>query len=1092
MVLRAVACRAATFWCLAVGWSLAAAAMATDGAVPKPEDAEFFETKVRPLLVAHCAECHSRTTGDPEGGLSFDSRADFRAAEGVAVAGRPDESLIVQVVRYDGDLQMPPDGRLPPAAIETITEWVRRGLPWPEDASGQAAVGGFDIAARKAEHWCWEPPRTAPAPAVQDGRWVRGEIDRFVLARLEAAGLQPAAEAPREVLVRRAAEILTGLPPDPATLARVVADPDPAAFERYVDELLASPHFGERFARHWLDVVRYGESRGHEFDAPIPNAWRYRDWVVRALNDDLPYDQFVREQIAGDLLPRPRLDPATGANESVVGTGFWFLGEGVHAPVDVRQDEADRVDNCVDTFGKAFLGMALGCARCHDHKFDAISNEDYYAIAGMVMSSSYRQVPFETLEANRGVTGGIDRARADARRGVLPALADAIAAREDLLAAILPRPAELAAAREAGAQAPHGAAQAAHGAAQSAHGATQSAHGATPTVIADYTRGRDSTPIMSDGWAWGFEPVPGGMPLPLPMVEGLPREVRLAAGGAAVSDAIWSTTRSVGERDPGPVGQVDRAGRVLRTPKARVREGVLWHRVRGHLQILTVVDGHVILSGGPLLGGNLLKVDTQGEWRWIRQDLRRDMSWDQDRVLHVEYAAVAGEAAVAEVVASTTEPPRPDPLVAALATAGADPSAAGRALLADAVRACRAGDLGAGPSGPAAVALVARMLAAPGFDWAAEANVRLARAAVAAEEGVAAAAASARLVSATAPAMLDGNGIDQHVLLKGSASRRGELSPRRFLEAIDGATQPAWPAHSSGRRELADRVLAPNNPLTTRVMVNRIWHHLFGRGLVPTPDNFGKLGEPAADPVARALLDTLAVRFREEGYGVKRLVREIVTSSTWRMSSARQSAAVARDPLNLLHHHFPLRRLEGEAIRDKILAVSGRLDRTVGGPGVDAHLNEFQEGRGRPASGPLDGGGRRSLYIRVRRNFLPGFLVAFDMPVPFQAVGRRNVTNVPAQALTLMNDPFVAEQAAVWARKTLADAGLETEARIRRMYLEAFAREPSAAELSSVTGFLAAHAAAHGGDFTRDPRDEAAWTDLAHALVNVKEFVFIP
>jgi hypothetical protein len=201
---------------------------------------------------------------------------------------------------------------------------------------------------------------------------------------------------------------------------------------------------------------------------------------------------------------------------------------------------------------------------------------------------------------------------------------------------------------------------------------------------------------------------------------------------------------------------------------------------------------------------------------------------------------------------------------------------------------------------------------------------------------------------------------------------------------------------------------------------------------------------------------------------------------------------VARDPLNLLHHHFPLRRLEGEAIRDKILAVSGRLDRTVGGPGVDAHLNEFQEGRGRPASGPLDGGGRRSLYIRVRRNFLPGFLVAFDMPVPFQAVGRRNVTNVPAQALTLMNDPFVAEQAAVWARKTLADAGLETEARIRRMYLEAFAREPSAAELSSVTGFLAAHAAAHGGDFTRDPRDEAAWTDLAHALVNVKEFVFIP
>ncbi len=1052
-------------------------AFAADPSAARAEDLEFFETKVRPLLVAHCAECHSRTTGDPEGGLSFDSRADFLAAEGVAVAGKPDESLIVQVVRYDGDLQMPPDGRLPPAAIETITEWVRRGLPWPQDAAGPAGGGGFDIATRKAEHWCWQPPRAAPAPAVRDTRWGRGEIDRFVLARLEAAGLAPAPEAPREVLVRRAAEILTGLPADPAAVARVNADPDPAAFDRYVDELLASPHFGERFARHWLDVVRYGESRGHEFDFPIPNAWRYRDWVVKAFNDDVPYDQFIREQIAGDLLPRPRLDPASGANESVVGTGFWFLGEGVHAPVDVRQDEADRVDNCVDTFGKAFLGMALGCARCHDHKFDAISNEDYYAIAGMVMSSSYRQVPFETLEANRGVAAGIDRARAAARRSVLPLVADAVAAREDLLPAILPGPADVEAARETAARA---------------------AATPPPTVIADYTRSHDSTPILSDGWAWGLETVTAGMPVPLPAIEGLPREVRLATTGAAVSDAVWSTTQTAGERDPGPVGQVDRAGRVLRTPKVRVREGVLWHRVRGHVQILTIVDGHVILSGGPLLGGNLLAVNTQGEWRWIRQDLRRDLTWEQDRVVHVEYAAVAGAVAVAEVVASATEPLRPDPLAAFLvpaasAAAGTTGSAtAGRELFAAAVRDGRAGDLGTGPAGPAAAALVARLLAAPGFEWNAAPARRLAEAAVAAEESIAAAASAARLVSATAPAMLDGNGIDQHVLLKGSASRRGELSPRRFLEAIDGATQPAWPARSSGRHELADRVLDPRNPLTTRVMVNRVWHHLFGRGLAPTTDNFGKLGEPAADPLAQALLDTLAVRFRDEGYGVKRLVREIVTSSTWRMSSARQSAAAAHDPTNLLLHHFPLRRLEGESIRDKILAVSGRLDRTVGGPGVDAHLNEFQEGRGRPASGPLDGAGRRSIYTHVRRNFLPGFLLAFDMPVPFQAVGRRNVTNVPAQALALMNDPFVAEQAAVWARKTLADEALVPAARIRRMYLEAFAREPSAAELSAASDFLAAHAAAHGRDVSQDPRDLAAWTDLAHALVTTKEFIFVP
>jgi hypothetical protein len=352
--------------------------------------------------------------------------------------------------------------------------------------------------------------------------------------------------------------------------------------------------------------------------------------------------------------------------------------------------------------------------------------------------------------------------------------------------------------------------------------------------------------------------------------------------------------------------------------------------------------------------------------------------------------------------------------------------------------------------------------------------------------------AKAKLDSATAPAILDGNGIDQFVLLKGSAARPGERSPRRFLEAIDGTEQPPWPARSSGRLELADRVLDPGNPLTARVAVNRFWHHLFGRGLVTTTDNFGKLGEPAADPLAQALLDTLAVRFVEEGWSVKQLIRQIVTSAAWRMSSARDPAAIQRDPLNRLLHHYPLRRLEGEAIRDKILAISGRLDPKLGGPGVEVFLTDFHEGRGRPGSGPLDGGGRRSLYTTMRRNFLPGFLQAFDLPVPFQAMGRRNVTNVPAQALVMMNDPFVAEQARLWAKATLADATLPPAARIEQMYRAAFARPPEPAETTAALEFLAAQAKTHGGDFGNDPRQEAAWADLAHALFNTKEFIFVP
>ena len=993
---------------------LAAPATAETGSL-RVEDLEFFEAKVRPLLVQHCSQCHSAEAGDPEGGLSFDSRADFLAAQGVAVPGKPDDSLLVKVVRYDGDLQMPPDGRLHTDAIRTIEEWVRRGLPWPDDGK-QARVGAFDIAARKAEHWCWHPPRSSPAPAVKDSAWCRTDIDHFILARLESAGLEPAPEAPREVLVRRASEILTGLPPLPEDLARVTADPDPLAFDGYVDHLLASPHYGERFARHWLDVARYGETRGHEFDFPIPNAWQYRDWVVRAFNADLPYDQFVREQIAGDLVDHPRLG-VNGSDESVIGTGFWLLGEEVHAPVDIRQDEADRIDNRVDTFGKAFLGLALGCARCHDHKFDAISDEDYYAIAGMVMSSSYRQVPFETIVHNRAVAARLAAADAEMRKAMLPLV-------EAATGVAVPRAAE-------------------------ADG-FQPVSGAT--LLAEYSHGEAATRIIADGAAW--EAVPAGQPVVVVGKELQTRQVRLEQVAYARSDAVWATTKSTGQRDSKPLGEVDRAGRVLRTPKHRVTQGVLWHRVRGNLQIYTVVDSHVLLQSGPLYGPHLLKIDTKGEWKWIRQDLRRDIKdWDAGHVVHVEYAAIDGEAAVAAAVAGVEEP--------------------------------RAID----PEWPARIN---ERLAAADLDWQADAARRLLDEAARFTALRSEILADVRLESATAPALLDGNGVDQFVLLKGSAARPGSLSPRRFLEAIDGPDQPAWPRHSSGRRELADRVLDPANPLTSRVIVNRIWHHLFGRGLVPTTDNFGKLGEAVADPQAQALLDTLAVRFREEGWSIKRLVREIVTSSAWRMASASSPRAVQADPLNRLMHHYPLRRLEGEAVRDKMLAVSGRLDRTLGGPSVEVFLTDFHEGRGRPKAGPLDGAGRRSLYTKIRRNFLPSFLLAFDMPVPFQAMGRRNGTNVPAQALTLMNDPFVAEQATLWARKILIDETLSSSQRIDRMYREAFARPPTGDEQAAALEFLAAQATRHGGNFEGDPQHEAAWSDLAHALMNTKEFIFVP
>ncbi|MBI5801129.1 MAG: DUF1549 domain-containing protein, partial [Verrucomicrobia bacterium] len=333
------------------------------------EDLEFFEKRIRPLLAERCYECHSADAKKLKGGLHLDSRegvlkgGDTRPA---VVPGQPDKSLLLEAVRYSNqDLQMPPKSRLSDAQIADLAEWVKRGAPWPTEAANQpVAKQGFDVQQRKQAHWSWQPPRAEPLPAVKNTAWSTQPVDRFILAKLEAKQLQPTPAAAPLTLLRRLHFDLTGLPPKPEDIEAFslsLSHPptlSPArsgagvqagkresetGYERLVDSLLASPAFGERWARHWLDLVRYAETRGHEFEPPIPNAYHYRDYVIRALNADVPYNQFVVEHLAGDLVAKPRLNPANGGNESVLGTGFWFLGEEIHSPVDIRQDECDRM-----------------------------------------------------------------------------------------------------------------------------------------------------------------------------------------------------------------------------------------------------------------------------------------------------------------------------------------------------------------------------------------------------------------------------------------------------------------------------------------------------------------------------------------------------------------------------------------------------------------------------------------------------------------------------------------------------------------------------------------------------------------------------
>jgi hypothetical protein len=870
----------------------------------------------------------------------------------------------------------------------------------------------------------------------------------------------------------------------------------------------------------------------------VPNAYQYRDYVIRAFNADVPYDQFVREHIAGDLLPEPRRHAKEGFNESILGTGFWFLGEELHSPVDIRQDKADRFDNRIDVLTKTFLGMTVSCARCHDHKFDAISQKDYYALFGFLESSGYRLVRFDALEHNRRIARELDALRRKARPVVQRALAEALrpgaerlaeyllAARAVMLDGTASRPAaeherleriarerRLAADRlarwvahlgraaqdtgdplhawarvaaDAGAGDPARLAERLRPMITEARKRNAAADAALKgaEVIVDYSRCRPGE-WMPDDVSFGTGPVrPGELRL-----GGEPGrlELKFFDRGAAEIDPVWRGLRAAPgeEGEPGAVGRRLRAGRTLRTPSFTVQGGKVFYLVRGKGLAYAAVDAHVLING-PLHGALVLDLNAGPEFRWVAHDLT---PYRGHRTA-IEFTAAEGaDFAVAMVVQAERAPgsvDQPDPALLALLSGKEAGTLEGLAagyqrLFLDGLKRLEEDRLVGAP----AASEYARLA-----DWLwrhAElfdeiARKRLAEASAPFLASQKELTARIKTESRLAPVMLDGSGVDERVHIRGVAKAPGELAPRRFLEALAGPERLSI-ARGSGRLELARQITDPAlNPLLARVMVNRIWHHLFGRGIVASVDNFGELGDRPTHP---ELLDYLADRFVKGGWSVKKLVRALVLTRTYQMSS-RGGPGDAVDPDNLLLHRMRVRRLEGEAVRDALLAVSGRLNSRLFGPSVPVHLTPFLDGRGRPASGPLDGDGRRSVYLAVRRNFLSPLLLAFDTPIPFSTVGRRTVSNVPAQALILMNDPLVHQQAHLWAKRVLASPGSARE-RIAGMYRSAFSRPPTVAELEACLEFLREQAGLHAG--RQD--DPAVWADLAHALFNVKEFIFV-
>ena len=771
----------------------------------------------------------------------------------------------------------------------------------------------------------------APVRAPKSGE----TIDSLIDAKLAEHGLASAEPAEPMALLRRLHFVLTGLPPTPAEQDRFAAvlraRGKEKAIEQQVDALLASPHFGERWAQHWLDVVRFAETKGHEYDYEIEGAWRYRDWLIRALNTDLPFADFVREQICGDLLA-PRLD-ARGENEARLGTIVWNLGESATSPVDLPNDEADRLSSQIDVFGKAFLGLTVSCARCHDHKADPISQRDYTALLGVFASSPL----------DRSWTGEPQfQAAVETLRTIRTKME-----RDGPAVEPLPLPVNRG------------------------------------QVFADFTQG------VPPGWQ--------------------------VAGYAETVTAAQATLRQM---QPGLW-----TGLLSRRLPARVRSPVFNIGSRYVDVVVSGADASLILSV------NNLQVIRDPIYEELRRRIDRAGEWQVHRF---RVGRWAGQPAYLEAFTGRMD---------LLKTQATERQQFG-------LRAVIFTDGGQMKDPPFA------SLPAPPTDaesHAAAAEMLAIESALPMPE---------HFCAVSEPSV----GVDRPLAKRGDANQPGELVSRGFLEVLG----PCAVANGSGRRELAEAVVAPGNPLTARVFVNRVWQQVFGRGLVVTPDDFGAFGEKPTHP---ELLDLLAHRFARNG-SLKQLVRELVLTRAFQRSSAPDDAWLRA---------YPIRRLDAEALRDAILVASGRLDEKVGGPSVPVRLmgDLFGGGIKPDENGPVDGAGRRSLYIKVRRNFPDQFLAVFDKPAPAAPFGKRNVSNVPAQALALLNDPLVTGQAEAWARRVLAEPAARGE-RLARMFREALARPPTEAELIAADDFLA----------SRD--DLAAWADYAHTFFNLKEFLYVP
>ena len=916
--------------------ALPPSAMAASEPAPLPPgEIEFFEKSIRPLLEAHCVECHSAAKGKTKGGLALDSAAGLRkgGTSGQVLQGQNvDQSLLIKAVRYkDEDLQMPPDGKkLAPEQVHLLEEWVKRGAPDPR--AGKAA-GPDPDAARK--HWAFQPITNPPIPQVRDTAWCRNEVDRFVLHALESRGITPSPQADRRTLLRRLSYDLTGLPPSLAQMEAFESDPSPDAYLRAVDQLLASPRFGERWGRHWLDVARYSDTKG--LPAPINAdrrfhfAYSYRDYVISAFNEDKPFNRFIIEQLAADrIAPTPN-------DQSLAALGFLTVGRCFQNQIH------EIIDDRIDVVTRGLMGISVGCARCHDHKFDPISTQDYYALHGVFLSSEEPKErpilgnPQDTPEYQAYLQKRaqlLQKVEEGVQAEIQKACEEVISKSKDYLIATLDPAAD-----------------------------------APEKQLQTFAGQRKLVALPLSRW------------------------VRFVNGNDAPAlMGPWREMRRIPQADF----------------EATIRERLdLW---RG------ATDARI----HPLLLAALETTPPSSieKLAQIYAELIQNASKAWKEVL-----AAAPKDALPQSL--------PDPALESLR----------RCFLQDGAP--------AGLTRSEAETLFARKIN----------DVR-----VALQDKVSALDGQDPGAPARAMVLLDKpTPVEPVVFIRGNPGNRGPKVPRQFIRFLAGDSAKPFTL-GSGRLELAEAIVNPSNPLTARVAVNRIWLHLFGKGLVETPNDFG-VQTPA--PALPQLLDHLASRFIQDGWSFKKIIRTLILSNAYQQVSAARPDAKTADPANDCFHAQRRRRLDYESLQDTLLQLSGTLQDTMGGRPVNLTEAPYP--------------GRRSVYGYIDRQDLPSVLRNFDFANPDITTGQRFQTTVPQQALFLLNSDLLQTRAKALAKLPEISSAAPGPERIQALFRRVHQRPATPAEEKASLGFLT--------QFGENP--EQPWQALAQVLLLSNETLFV-